>query len=119
MMSEVEFGFVSRSLEAEVSAFVRKNGIVIWLDSEGIYSGFVDRLKPRPDTGYRVEAFRGSYLELLMALLALPVIVDDLLSRGHVAGRVVEGGEASRSALWARVGALTGLPASWRELAPS
>ena len=63
-----ELGPVSRMLEAEVRSVVRKHGVVVWLDGEGTYSGFVDRLQSAGDRPFEVHAYRGSYLELMLAL---------------------------------------------------
>ena len=37
-------GPVSQALEAELRANVRRHGIVVWLDLDDDYSGFVDEL---------------------------------------------------------------------------
>ncbi len=64
-----ERGPVSASLAAELRELARKHGIVVWLDKEGSYTGFADALMaegaaaPVPLLG-----FRGSYLELMLAL---------------------------------------------------
>jgi len=62
---------VSASLEADLRSWVRRQGVVVWLDQAGHYGGFVDRLKALRDSGalpYEVHAFRGSHLALMMAL---------------------------------------------------
>lgn len=62
---------VSAALEAAVREEVRLHGIVFWLDREGTYSAFVDDLVARRAAGtfpVPVVAFRGSYLETLLAL---------------------------------------------------
>jgi len=41
-------GPVSAALEADVRTWVRRHGIVVWLDAAGQFSDFVDRLPPRP-----------------------------------------------------------------------
>lgn len=64
-------GPVSLVLEREVRGWVRRHGIVIWLDGGGHYTTFVDRLRDVRASGalpYRVEAFRGSLFELMAAL---------------------------------------------------
>ena len=64
-------GPVSTVLEAELRTQVRRNGIVLWLDLDGHYSGFVDGLISLNRAGllpYDVRAFRGSYLRLLLSL---------------------------------------------------
>ena len=68
----VEFGGpVSACLEADLRAWVRRQGVVIWLDQAGHYREFVDQLTSLHESGslpYRVHAFRGSYLSLMLAL---------------------------------------------------
>ncbi|MEU2423697.1 BREX-6 system phosphatase PglZ [Streptomyces sp. NPDC007851] len=64
-------GPVSASLEADLRSWVRRQGVVVWLDQAGHYGGFVDRLQALSDAGalpYEVRAFRGSHLALMMAL---------------------------------------------------
>jgi hypothetical protein len=64
-------GPVSASLEADLRSWVRRQGVVVWLDQAGHYGGFVDRLQALCDAGalpYEVHAFRGSHLALMMAL---------------------------------------------------
>ena len=64
-------GPVSAALEADVRTWVRKHGIVVWLDVPGDFTQFVDRLRVARQAGdltYDVKAFRGSYLETLLDL---------------------------------------------------
>ncbi|MFE9690852.1 BREX-6 system phosphatase PglZ [Micromonospora sp. NPDC005806] len=64
-------GPVSASLEADLRSWVRRQGVVVWLDHAGHYGGFVDRLRALRASGalpYEVHAFRGSHLSLMMAL---------------------------------------------------
>lgn len=64
-------GPVSEFLEADVRGAIRRNRIVFWLDVDDHYSSFVDRLMAARAAGalpYPVYAFRGSYLELMLAL---------------------------------------------------
>ena len=64
-------GPVSEFLEADVRGWIRRNRIVVWLDVDSHYVAFVDRLMAARAAGalpYPVYAFRGSYLELMMAL---------------------------------------------------
>jgi hypothetical protein len=64
-------GPVSKTLEADVREWVRKHGIVVWLDLDNHYCGFIDRLmllRKQGELPYEVRAYRGSYLELLLAL---------------------------------------------------
>ena len=58
---------VSAALEAVLRKTVRRSGIVLWLDADSTYTGFVDQLIDR-NLPYKVCAFRGSYLELLLKL---------------------------------------------------
>ncbi|MFN8612860.1 MAG: BREX-6 system phosphatase PglZ [Vulcanimicrobiota bacterium] len=54
-------------LEDLLAAKVRTSRLVVWLDREGVYSDFVDQLALR---GFfaPIVSFRGSYLEMLLAL---------------------------------------------------
>ena len=64
-------GPVSALLEQQLRERVRKHGVVVWLDLDDHYSPFVDRLRAQPDpekVPYAVHAYRGSFLELLLAL---------------------------------------------------
>jgi PglZ domain len=64
-------GPVSAALEADLRSSVRRHGIVVWLDLDGHYTGFVDRLvaaRAEGELPYEVRVFRGSYLELLFSL---------------------------------------------------
>lgn len=68
-MSEV--GLITSCLEAEVKRELRQRGIVIWLDKDDVYTPYVDQLADRYRKGEffaPVIAFRGSYLEMLLAL---------------------------------------------------
>jgi len=60
-------GPVSTALEADLRTWARRHGIVVWLDVDGHYSSFVDRLTELV-VPYQVRAFRGSHLELMLAL---------------------------------------------------
>ena len=65
------FGPVSSTLAEDLHSFVRRNGIVVWLDADDHYSGFVDRLIETREAGalkYEVRAFRGSFLALMREL---------------------------------------------------
>ena len=57
---------VSKALEQEIRDEIRRHGIVVWLDKDDAYSGFVDALKKRSEVP--VLPFRGSFLELLLDL---------------------------------------------------
>ena len=64
-------GPVSACLEADLRTWVRRHGIVVWLDMDNHYSGFVDRLTAARAAGelpYEVQAFRDSYLDLMLKL---------------------------------------------------
>ncbi|HSP81702.1 MAG TPA: BREX-6 system phosphatase PglZ [Myxococcaceae bacterium] len=66
-----EPGLILQALEQEVRAEVRRRGLVLWLDKDGAYTAYVDRLIARHREGdfpYPVVAFRGSFLELLFQL---------------------------------------------------
>jgi hypothetical protein len=70
-MTPSDLGPVSAALEADLRTWVRRHGIVLWLDLDNHYSGFVDRLVRMKDEGsiaYEIRAFRGSHLELLLDL---------------------------------------------------
>lgn len=67
-------GPVSATLEADLRGWVRRHGIVLWLDLDAHYTDFVDRLATLRAAGslpYDVRAFRGSHLELMLALEGL------------------------------------------------
>ena len=64
-------GPVSALLESDVRDRVRRHGVILWLDLDGHYTDFVDRLITDSKAGqipYAVHALRGSYLELLLSL---------------------------------------------------
>lgn len=61
-----DVGVVSKALEQEIRDEIRRHGIVVWLDKDNAYSGFVDAFKER--AGVPVLPFRGSFLELLLDL---------------------------------------------------
>lgn len=67
-------GPLSTALEAELTNEVRRNGVVVWLDKDGTYTPFVDALAERARQGefpFPVLAFRGSFLQTMLALDAL------------------------------------------------
>jgi len=67
----VTTGLIATALEDELLAELRRRGIVVWLDSTSAYSAFVDGLRVRSQAGdfpFPVVAFRGSLLELVIAL---------------------------------------------------
>ena len=66
-----EPGLCSAALEEELLGELRRHGIVVWLDKDAAYSAFVDALQRRAATGsfaYPVVAFRGSFLQTVLAL---------------------------------------------------
>jgi hypothetical protein len=71
MSAPAAAGLIASALEQELLAELRRHGIVVWLDSTGAYTPFVDDLAARQAVGafpYPVVAFRGSVLELVLAL---------------------------------------------------
>lgn len=66
-------GPISEALEADLRTWVRRHGIVLWLDLDDHYSEFVERLaRLREENGlpYDVHAYRGSHLDLMLELEA-------------------------------------------------
>ena len=60
---------VSASLTAELRELARQRGIVVWLDKEGSYTAFADALVASGGAApVPMRAFRGSYLETMLAL---------------------------------------------------
>lgn len=62
---------VAETLERQVTSKLRESGLVVWLDKDGLYTQFVDELAERRQQGNfyaPVLGYRGSYLELLLAL---------------------------------------------------
>jgi hypothetical protein len=62
---------VSAHIAAEVREFVRRHGIVVWLDGDGTYRDLSERLHTARQEGalaYEVRLLRGSYLELMLQL---------------------------------------------------
>src|SRR5690606_11737416 len=62
---------VSTALEQDLRAVVTRKHLVLWLDAAAHYTTFVDHLIARRTAGalpYEVKAFRGSHLELILAL---------------------------------------------------
>jgi hypothetical protein len=67
----MDAGKLERALVDEVREELRQRGIVFWLDKDAHYSGLVDRLAASHASGgfpYPVVPFRGSYLEMMLAL---------------------------------------------------
>jgi len=72
-------GPVSQALEADLRTWVRRHGVVLWLDLDRHYAGFVERLSAlRESDGlpYQVFGYQGSHLELLAKLENLTGTVD-------------------------------------------
>ncbi len=66
-----ELGLITKTLETEIAEQLRQKGIVVWLDKDDRYTAYVDRLIERHQQGEffaPVVAFRGSYLEMILAL---------------------------------------------------
>lgn len=64
-------GPIAAALEQELLGELRRHGIVVWLDTAGTYTRFVDGLAARAKSGdfpFPVVPFRGSFLELVLAL---------------------------------------------------
>lgn len=59
---------ISAFLEKDLRDQVRRHGVVVWLDLDGHYTAFVDRLASRTDLPYAVHAFRGSHLALMLEM---------------------------------------------------
>src|SRR4051794_9421622 len=88
-MIKTELGPVSMTLEADLRTWVRRHGIVLWLDLNDHYSAFVDhliRLRGAGSIPYDVRAFRGSHLELLLALESLEAGVEKTPLVVHLPG---------------------------------
>lgn len=64
-------GLLATALTQELAGEVRRHGVVVWLDGPGAFMPFVDELAVRSRAGevpFPVLAFRGSFLELMLAL---------------------------------------------------
>jgi len=64
-------GPVSATLETELRKRVQRHGVVVWLDLDEHYNGVVDALAAKraaDQLPYEVHAWRGSHLELMLAL---------------------------------------------------
>ena len=64
-------GPVSSVLEQEIASELHRQGVVVWLDKDNSYTGFVDDLVARQAKGefpFPVVGFRGSFLDLLFKL---------------------------------------------------
>lgn len=82
-------GPVSQHLLDELTQEVRRQGIVVWLDRDQHYTDFVDQLVERRQQGqlkFDVVAFRGSFLELMLATQPLAGGVDRSRLLVHMPG---------------------------------
>jgi len=64
-------GPIAAALEEEVKRELRQRGIVVWLDKDTHYSGYVDSLRERHQAGSffaPVIGHRGSYLDMVLGL---------------------------------------------------
>lgn len=59
---------LSAHLEREIDLLVREKALIVWLDAEGTYSGFIDELAKSWRFSAPIIAFRGSWLQLLTDL---------------------------------------------------
>lgn len=85
----MNLGPVSQKLADDVGEQVRKHGLVVWLDRDGHYTGFVDGLAEAARAGalpYRVFGYRGSHLELMLGLEGATSGVDAPLLLLHLPG---------------------------------
>src|SRR5690348_7859180 len=87
-------GPVSATLEAELREEVRKHGVVFFLDKESTYTDFVDQLATC-GVPYPVCAYRGSFLELLLAMEPHATGVDKTPMLVHLPGFVEDAVKAS------------------------
>src|SRR5687767_5724719 len=70
-MTSEHLGPLTNALQADLREQARQHGIVVWLDRDGTYTTFADRLAARADAKafpVPVRRLRGSYLELMLAL---------------------------------------------------
>ena len=82
-------GPVSTALESDLRDWTRRHGIAVWLDLDGHYSAFVDRLIAARTTGtlpYEVRAYRGSHLALMTSLEGLAGGADKVPLVVHMPG---------------------------------
>ena len=72
-------GPVSRTLEAELRTWVGRHGVILWLDLDGHYGGFVQNHSSQGEgnqLSYKLLSFRGSHLELMLELEQLTGGID-------------------------------------------
>lgn len=88
MSTHTSEALVSGALERELRDKVRAKGLVVWLDADGTYTGFVDRKAASGGEvgGFRVVGYRGSFLELMLAMEPLGSGVDKPKVVVHVPG---------------------------------
>ncbi len=82
-------GSISAALEDEVLREVRRRGIVVWLDKDAVYTPFVDGLAKRHAEGELREPvvpFRGSFLEVVLALEPFGNSIDNTPLLVHMPG---------------------------------
>ncbi|QDE82496.1 BREX-6 system phosphatase PglZ [Myxococcus xanthus] len=82
-------GPVSAFLEQRLLSTLNDKKLVLWLDAEGAYTGFVDELRKRTQAKQfpvPVLAFRGSFLELMLALEHEGSTIDKPLLLVHLPG---------------------------------
>jgi hypothetical protein len=82
-------GPVSAALEADLRQQARRHGVVVWLDSDGHYTAFVDRLVAAHKPGelpYELRGFRGSHLALMMSLESVASGADKVPLVVHLPG---------------------------------
>jgi len=87
--TESRMGPVSEVLLDELRGEVHRHGIVVWLDRDGQYSGLVDALARTP-RGFAVHAFRGSHLDLMVALEGVAGGIDKPHLLVHMPGATEE-----------------------------
>lgn len=86
-------GPVSQALEADLREQARQHGVVVWLDKEGTYTTFADALSERAADGefaIPVRRFRGSYLEVMLALEGIADSITKTPLIVHVPGHTEE-----------------------------
>ncbi len=62
---------VSAAIEQEVTSYTSRHGLTLWLDRDGHYTTVVDKMAAcyrSGEPGIPVVAFRGSWLELMLAM---------------------------------------------------
>jgi len=102
-------GPVSAVLEEQLRAAVSRSGLVVWLDADDAYSPFVDGLIARRAAGglpYEVKAYRGSHLELMIAVEHSAAGVDRPALVVHMPGYNVDTIKATPMLELVRAGAI-------------